>query len=164
MMRREADEPQAFDPTVDIFVGLACVIFLVILLILPAAQIQSQQKRALQDVTRQLQQPLQLTVAGAPTLQILAKNKSVTFVSARRSSAFSQDDLFDNPDLNDVLRRGQTSGAHPVLFIDPSGQEAAFLLETRLAQFGYQEISKVFLDQHCGFLQDGVGGKGCGAL
>ncbi len=162
-MTNRFQDRDPFDPTVDIFVGLASVIFLAILLILPLAQIQSDRAQTLNTITQQISRPLDLTAAGAPTLQILAQAHSITLVQTPENRVFHQDQMIGNQDLNAVLQASKHQGLHPVVFVDTSGQEAAFLLETILAQHDFPNMSRVFLDQDCGFLRHTNATTGCGA-
>jgi len=127
-----------FDPSVDVLVGLVAIVLLVTLMLVP-----------LLDLSDGAPRGKTLTHNGRPVLQIITSNQSLTIISGAETAEYQIEDLRSNIALQDQLWLAKSRMEHPALFIEAGGLEAAFLLEPILANVGFTDISRVYLNNNC---------------
>ncbi|PTW56655.1 hypothetical protein C8N35_111118 [Breoghania corrubedonensis] len=150
----EDDGPEEpFDPGIDILAGLTAVILLSVIAILPMANLAKSRIAEIGRVMERLLREGPDATGNAARLLVIARHDGAT-VSGPEPAFVSLDDILDNQPLWSRILASSRKDEVPVLFIEESGQEAAFLLETLFSRAGLSTISRVFLDGACGFFKE----------
>ncbi len=127
-----------FDPSVDVLVGLVAIVLLVTIMLVP-----------LVDLSDGAPHGETLTQNGRPVLPIITSNQLLKIASGTEATEYKIEDLHSSVALQDQLWSAKSRMEHPALFIETGGLEVAFLLEPILADIGFTDISRVYLDGNC---------------
>ncbi|MEI2384492.1 hypothetical protein [Breoghania sp. JC706] len=152
-----AQDPESgdlFDPGIDILVGLTAVVLMSVIVLLPLANLAQSRNSEIAMVIDRLMRQEAEGGAHAARLLIVAGRDGAT-VSGPRPVFVPLDAILDDPLLRARIAAADPEGGVPVLFIEESGQEAAFVLETLFSRAGLASIARVYLDGACGFFRPG---------
>jgi len=159
-MLTEPTETLAIDPLADLLFGVAAILVLAVVVILPTVRPDG----TLRDrTTRRLVENVALRLDGQRLEPLVASAEGLRLPARADGKAVvvPLDRILDDPELSQRLERMRASGAPLVLLIEADGGEAAFQFEAVAALHGPPRMRQIRLDADCRFAKSPAAARLC---
>ena len=150
----------AFDPLADLLFGVAAILVLAVVVILPTIRPDG----TLRDrSTRRMMQNTELRLDGKAVAPLVAAADGLQLPAraGQAAAVIPLDRILDDAELVGRLEQMRGSGEPLVLLIDGDGLEAAFQFEAVAALYGPPRIRQIRLDADCRFARSQAAARLC---